>query len=139
MEGEECQPEECSTKEIDAVDLDKMKLISLGREEIAVDSAAEESVCPIEWCEAYKTEIPQKWMKFVNASGGKMGHYAAKEAMFKTGDRKDELMSFSFQVSDVQRPLAAVWRIAEKGNIVQFGPRKEDDYIQNVITSRGCP
>ena len=24
------------------------------------------------------------------------------------------------------KPLAAVWRIAEKGNVVQFGPRDEE-------------
>lgn len=48
-------------------------------------SVAEESVCPNEWCEAYKTEMPEKWMKFVNASCGKMGHYGAKEAMRAIG------------------------------------------------------
>lgn len=48
-------------------------------------------------------------------------------------------MSLGFQFSDVQKPLAAVWRIAEKGNIVQFGPRKEDSYIQNVITKQRVP
>ena len=45
-------------------------------------------------------------------------------------------MSLSFQVSDVQKPLAAVWRIAEKGNIVQFGPREEDNFVQNVKTGK---
>ena len=45
-------------------------------------------------------------------------------------------MSLGFQVSDVQKPLAAVWRIAEKGNIVQFGPREEDNFVQNVKTGK---
>ena len=119
--------------------MDRKKLISLGRGEITVDSAAEESVCPEEWGEAYKTEVPEKWMKFTNASGGHMGHYGAKEVMFKTGAQKDKLMSLGFQMSDVQKPLAAVWRIAEKGNIVQFGPKKEDSYIQNVNTMQKLP
>ncbi len=43
-------------------------------------------------------------------------------------------MGLDFQVSDVQKPLAAVWRIAEKGNIVQFGPRVEDNFIKNTVT-----
>ena len=46
------------------------------------------------------------------------------------------IMSLGFQVSDVQKPLAAVWRIAEKGNVVQFGPRAEDNFIQNVQTKK---
>jgi hypothetical protein len=40
-------------------------------------------------------------------------------------------MSLTFQVSDVQKPLAAVRRIVEKGNIVQFGPRDEDNFIKS--------
>ena len=43
-------------------------------------------------------------------------------------------MGLDFQASDVRKPLAAVWRIAEKGNVVRFGPRDEDNYIQNVET-----
>ena len=45
-------------------------------------------------------------------------------------------MSLGCQVSDVQKPLAAVWRIAEKGNVVQFGPRDEDNFIQNVESGK---
>ena len=103
-----------------------------------MDSVAEESVGPKDWCEAFKVEMPEKWMRFTNASGGKIGNYGAKEAMFKTGERSDQLMSLGFQVSDLQEPLAAVWRIAEKGNIVQFGPKDEENYIQNVTTLRFC-
>ena len=47
-------------------------------------------------------------MKFVNA-----GHYGEKTATFKAG-LEQGVMSLGFQVSDVQKPLAAVWRIAEK-------------------------
>jgi hypothetical protein len=67
-----------------------------------------------------------------------MGHYGATETMFMTGEKKN-VMSLGFQVSDVQKPLAAVWRIAEKGNIVQFGPKAEDNFIQNVKTKQKVP
>jgi hypothetical protein len=40
---------ERSTKEINAVLLENRRLMSLGRGEITVDSAAEESFCPEEW------------------------------------------------------------------------------------------
>ncbi len=46
------------------------------------------------------------------------------------------MMSLGFQVSDVQKPPAAVWRIAEKDNSVHFGPRDEDNFIKNVETGR---
>ena len=32
------------------------------------------------------------------------------------------------------KPLAAVRRIVEKGNIVQFGPNAADNFIMNVST-----
>jgi hypothetical protein len=107
----------------------------VGAGEITIDSAAEESVCPKAWGEAYPMRQPSKWLRFVNASGGQMGHYGEKTATFRAGDAA-AVMSLGFQVSDVQKPLAAVWRIAEKGNLVQFGPRKEDNYIQNVATGK---
>ena len=43
-------------------------------------------------------------------------------------------MGMEFQVSDVRKPLAAVWRIAEKGNRIQFGPTDEECFIKNVKT-----
>ena len=36
----------------------------------------------------------------------------------------------------MQKPLAAVWRIAEKGNVVQFRPRAEDNFIRNLQTNK---
>jgi hypothetical protein len=41
-----------------------------------------------------------------------------------------------FQVTEVKKALAAVWRIAEKGNYVRFGPKEEDCFIQNIETNK---
>ena len=49
---------------------------------------------------------------------------------------KKEEMSMKFEVCGVKKPLAAVWRIAGKGNRVCFGPGEEDNYIQNVSDGR---
>jgi hypothetical protein len=57
----------------------------VGSGEITVDSAAEESVCPKAWGEAYQMRRPSKWLRFVNASGGQMGHYGEKTATFRAG------------------------------------------------------
>ena len=64
-----------------------------------------------------------------------MGHYGEKTATFWAGGA-ESVLSLGFQVSDVQKPLAAVWRIAEKGNVVQFGPRDEENFIRNVESGK---
>ena len=43
-------------------------------------------------------------------------------------------MSLKFQVAAVRKPLIAVRRAVENGNIVQFGDRDEDSFIQNRET-----
>ena len=45
-------------------------------------------------------------------------------------------MGMGFQASDVRKPLAAVFRIVEMGNRVQFGPEAEDNFIENVKTKK---
>eukprot|EP00973_Karenia_brevis_P089459 12397849-Karenia_brevis.AAC.1 len=43
-------------------------------------------------------------------------------------------MTLDFQVADVSKPLLAVERIVEKGNIVVFGPGEEWNFIFNRNT-----
>ena len=69
----------------------------------------------------YAAETPDKWIKFVSASGGIIGHYGPKKTMSNTGENYDNLMSLGFDVLDMKKPLTAVWRIPKKGNIVWFG------------------
>jgi hypothetical protein len=107
----------------------------IGVDEITIDSAAEESVCPRGWAVEFGTKASDRKMKFINASGGEMGHYGERIANFRTVGEA-AVMSLTFQVSDVKKPLAAVRRISEKGNKVQFGPKPEDNFIMNVATGR---
>jgi len=37
-------------------------------------------------------------------------------------------------VCDVKKHLVSAKRICERGNIIQFGPKKEDNFIMNVKT-----
>lgn len=100
----------------------------VGTTEIVIDSAADESVCPWEWAKVFPIrEVPyDRRMRLKNASGGKIQHYGEKTIHFKAGDN-DKVKGMRFQVCDVQRPLAAVWRMVEKGNVVRFGPKVEDN------------
>ena len=115
--------------EICAIDEKKKKT------KITIDSAAEESACPWEWGEGFGIQEVEegKGMKLVNASGGGIQHWGAREVRFTAEDvgKVRRLMGLGFQVCDVKKPLAAVWRICEKGNLVQFGPEDEDCFIQS--------
>ena len=83
------------------------------------------------------TEFPSKgvaWNQkrnFLNASGG-MEHCGEKVCCEFDGPSTP--VSMKFQVSDARNPLASVARITEHGNIVQFGPKDEDNCIFNPRT-----
>jgi hypothetical protein len=54
------------------------ELVSLGKGEITVDSAAEESVCPKDWGGAFGLKTAKKDMNFKTASGQQMEHYGER-------------------------------------------------------------
>jgi hypothetical protein len=58
------------------------------------------------------------WIQTVGVEKGQGGHR----------------MCLGFQVAEVKKPLVAVKRIVEKGNYVKFGPKEEDNYIENLAT-----
>ena len=80
-----------------------------------------------------KEVSPENKRDFRNASGGKMQHYGEKRVKGMVNGL-DSPISMLFQVSDAKNPLASVARITERGNLVQFGPRVEDNYIYNPST-----
>ena len=103
--------------------------------EITVDSAAEESVCPLRWAEQFGLKPVEKGcgMKLVNASGGRINHWGSRTvAMHEAGSGK--MLEMGFQVTDVKKPLLAVSRLCEKGNIVQFGPDPCQNFVYNVAS-----
>ena len=61
---------------------------------------------------------------------------AGREGGRSSGDGKAEgvQMNLGFQVAAVKKPLIAVKRIVEKGSYVSFGPKEEDNFIQNRET-----
>ena len=115
------------------------KYVAVGKGKITVDSGAEESVMPAKMLPEEPTKTPQKKKRFVAANGGEMNHYGEKDVKFRGIQGNHHLSQMKFQISDVTKPLAAVTRIVEKGNIVQFGPEKEQCFIQNINTGRKIP
>ena len=62
-----------------------------------------------------------------------MEHYGEKKVCCEFAGLSTPV-NMKFQVSDARNPLASVARITEHGNIVQFGPKEEDNYIFNPGT-----
>ena len=108
---------------------------SLGVGEIAVDSAADESCWPKGLGDAFKLKPSKRNIVLKTANGGEMGHYGEKDITFKTGNSED-VVGLKFQVTDVKKPLLAVRRLVEKGNVVSFGPEPDQNYIRNIATGR---
>ena len=97
---------------------------------MTVDSGAGESVWPstaLGGADAIATNA----VGFVAANGSRMKNMGTKRVVFLK-DQKRRAMGF--HVTEVRKPLAAVSRITEKGNIVQFGPNPENCFIQNIET-----
>jgi hypothetical protein len=51
-----------------------------------------------------------------------------------SSDVKKRDLVLHFQVAAVRKPLIAVKRIVDQGNLVSFGPKDEDNYIVNKVT-----
>ena len=102
--------------------------------EVTVDSAAEGSVCPAGWGQQFGLEpvAPERRMTFVNASGGRIEHHGSRRVIISSVTGKK--LSMNFQVTDVQKPLLAVSRLIEQGNIVQFGKLPGHSFIQNIAS-----
>lgn len=111
---------------------------SLGLGQIAVDSAADESCWPKGLGDAYQTKPSKRNIVLKTANGGEMAHYGEKDITFKTRASED-VVGLKFQVTDVKKPLLAVRRLVEKGNMVNFGPEPDQNYIFNVTTGKKIP
>ena len=128
---------ECEDADVQINQVTKKGWESSGKSEVTVDSAADESVCQKGWGDMFELKEVQegKEMKLMSANGGKIAHYGRRDVTFEVeGENDTKLMGMGFQVSDVKKPLASVYRIVEKGNRVQFGPSVADNFIQNVQT-----
>jgi hypothetical protein len=49
---------------------------------------------------------------------------------------EETVVGMTFQATDVKKALAAVWRVCEKGNLVQFGEDPEDCFSKNKKSGR---
>ena len=111
---------------------------SLGDGEITIDSAADESCWPANFGGAFKVKPTRRNLRLKAANGQEMRHEGEKEITFRDAV-SGEVLGMKFQVTEVHKPLAAVWRLAEKGNLVVFGPTEAQCFIQNIQTGKQIP
>ena len=121
--------------DVKALNIKKGGWACLGVGDITVDSAADESCWPKELGDAFPTKPSGKNIVLKTANGEEMGHYGEKDITFKNGDGGD-LVGLKFQVTDVRKPLLAVKRLVENGNVVSFGPKPDRNYILNIASGR---
>ena len=114
------------------------QLMDLGIGDIVVDSAADESCWPKGQGDAFPTRPAKRAIALRTANGGSVGHYGEKDVTFRN-ELDGELVGLKFQVTDVRKPLLAVRRLVEKGNVVSFGPDYADNYILNKTTGKMIP
>ena len=79
--------------------------LNLGKGDIIVDSAADESCWPAGQGDAFPTKESSRKMVLKTANGGDMHHYGQKEVSFEYEGGK-EVMGLTFQVTDVKKPLS---------------------------------
>lgn len=109
--------------------------VSLGIGEVTVDSAADESCWPEDVGGAFELKPSKHNIKLVAANGTVMRHAGEKEITFRNPG-ENGVMAMTFQVTEVRKALAAVHRLTEKGNIVQFGPEEHHCFIKNIVTGK---
>ena len=114
-----------------AVKVDEVEVAQVSTE-ITIDSAAEESVCPRKWAEGFGLEMADRPLRLVNASGGRIEHFGKRAVSFNPENGQGRTMEAKFEVTNVRKPLMAVARVVDAGNVVQFGPGPEDNFIMNV-------
>ena len=138
-----CKPEEDLKKANDHKHEEDLELNVMegenGKSRITIDSGAEESVWPINEIgnfDLVETEASKNNIGFIAANGARMKNFGALKVDFR---REGKPMSMNFHATSVKKPLAAVCRITEAGNKVCFGPKPEDNYIQNIQTNEKIP
>jgi hypothetical protein len=115
-------------------------MLNLGKGDIVVDSAADESCWPVGHGDAFPTKPTSRELKLRTANGGDMKHYGEKHVTFKyKGGEANDPVGLKFQVTDVKKPLLAVRRLVEKGNVVVLSSVEGESYIYNKEANMKIP
>ena len=105
------------------------------RLETVLDSGAAESVAPstvAPWVELKESTGSKNGQTYQSASGAKIANQGEKKLQVVTEEGQEA--EATFQIADVTRPLSAVSRICDKGNVVVFS--HDGGFIENLAGER---
>ena len=108
----------------------KRGLRKCGSGRITIDSAAGESVCPVDMVPGEPIHKTDKDGTRYRAAGGQaLFSRGEKRVKFKAGTK---IGSINFQaIDEIKKPLASAAKIANKGNLIVLDSEGCDSYILN--------
>ena len=115
--------------------LDNVTTCEWVKVETVLDSGAAESVAPSSvapWVEVRESIGSKNGQTYQSASGTKIANQGEKKLQVVTEEGIEA--EATFQIADVTRPLSAVSKICDKGNMVVF--THEGGFIQNHLGNR---
>ena len=87
---------------------------------VMVDSGAAHSACPSDYANEHEVREVQRKIQFQTASGELLEHHGEKLVPYMT---QDSIVGITYQVTDVEGPLAAVSSMNDGGMTVVFSPQ----------------
>ena len=84
---------------------------------VMVDSGAAHSACPSDYAKEHEVHEVRRKIQFQTASGELLGHHGEKIVPYMT---QDSVMGITYQVTDVDGPIAAVSSMNDGGMTVSF-------------------
>ena len=94
---------------------------------VTVDSGAAHSACPSYNASEHEVRDIQHKMQFQTASGELLEHHGEKIVPYMT---QDTVMGITYQVTDVERPVAAVSSMNDGGMTVLFFHHKATGFAE---------
>ena len=87
---------------------------------VMVDSGATHSACPSDYANEHEVREVQRKIQFQTASGELLEHHGEKLVPYMA---QDSVMGITYQVTDVEGPVAAVSSMNDGGMTVVFSPQ----------------
>ena len=87
---------------------------------VMVDSGAAHSACPSDYANEHEVREVQRKIQFQTASGELLEHHGEKLVPYMA---QDSVMGITYQVTDVEGPVAAVSSMNDGGMTVVFSPQ----------------
>ena len=108
---------------------------SLHVDRVLVDSGAAHSACPFDYANEHGIRETQRKIQFQTAIGELLEHHVEKLVPYTA---HDSVMGITYQVTDVEGPVAAVSSMNDGGMTVVFSPLGAWVFVETPLKPVGC-